>query len=256
MAVCLLCGCIHFTDYQSESRSQPLESKTSSSVATKQQEDEIRALIEQLVFADGEATNQPVLSPGVRNHTEEYRKRFETCLNAFRKLYEFKELALPIMIEHLDDKRQSINFRNHNLGNSVGDACYWNIYFQLQDRPRDYSRYGYSRTGRDGQDHVKPYWEGTPFDESGGLKQWMEENSKLSYTEMQTKCLNWLLEKEKAIGAPDADSYFLNILPLEIRIHRRKLELGEKVEPELKRLQKIRDERLTSEIPHELIPDQ
>ena len=233
-------------------------------------ESEIRGLIERLVFADGPASNRPIVGPyikifdaegnskphsGESDDAEKRRQKFCDCQEAFNKLYEMKAAAIPIMVEHLDDKRQSINFRNHRAGNSVGHACYWNIYYQLQDRPRDYSRYGYSRAGRDGEDHPKPYWTGTPFDDAGGLEEWLEENRDLNYVEMQIKCLNWLLEREKLIGAPDADSYFLNILPLEIRILERRSENGEDVEGELKRLIDIRDNKLADQIPKDLLPE-
>ena len=235
------------------------------------QEKEIRELIEQLVFAAGDARNEPILtpgmvvsdangnierlpgSPGYHESTQEYDQMFKRCQDAFQKLSELKGLAIPFMVEHLDDKRQSINFRNHYLGNSVGDACYWNIYYQLQDRPKYYSRYGYQRKGRDGKLHVKPYWKGTPFDKEGGLVQWLEKNNKLSYEQKQIKCLTWLLEKEKAIGACDAESYFINILPLEIRILERKLEAGEKVEQELKRLREVKKKKLVDEIRKRLV---
>lgn len=175
-------------------------------------------------------------------------------MNAFEKLFELRALAFPVLIEHLDDKRQSINFRNHSVGNSVGHACYWNIYYQLQDRPPNYSKYGYSRTGRDGKEHPKPYWEGSPFDDAGGLKKWLEQNRNLTYPEMQVKCLEWLLAKERAIGACDAESYFVNILPLEIRILERKQEAGQNVAGELDRLRMILKNRDVKAIPPELLP--
>ena len=232
----------------------PLRTRIADIVVTKQQEAQIRALVEQLVFADGKAQDQPVFSPGVTNNSEEYRKRFEACQNAFEKLSQFKALAFPILIEHLDDQRQSLNFRNHHMGNSVGHACYWVIYYQLVDQPEDYSEYGFSREGRDGKQHPKPYWEGTPFDDAGGLEKWLERNKELSYPEMQVKCLQWLLEKEVAIGACDADSYFTNILPLEIRILERKQDAGQEVTRELDRLKKILKNKEVREIPRDLLP--
>ncbi len=199
-------------------------------------------------------SNGPVLSPGISDHSAAYRAKYEKCQKAFRKLSELKGLAIPFLVEHLKDDRQLIPFRNHFLGSSVGDACYWNIYFQLQDRPDDYSSYGLSRKGRDGQDHDKPYWTGTPFDDAGGLVKWLEANKKLSYTEKQIKCLQWLLDKEKAIGVSDAESYFQNILPLEIRILERRLESGENVQKELSRLRKVKAEKLVDQIPAGLLP--
>ncbi len=237
--------------------------------ATEEQEAEIRGLIEQLVYDEKPATDIPVNNPnmvifdaegnevGAESESkakEEIRKRFESVQEAFQQLLEKKGLAVPILLEYLKDDRQSINFRNHFVGNSVGDACYWNIYFQLQDRPKGYSKYGYSRQGRDGEDHAKPYWDGSPFKDAGGLKAWCVENDGLNYKQMQIKCLEWLLEKEKAIGASDSDSYFLNILPLEIRILQRRLENGESVDAELRRLLRIQTGRLVNEIPRDLLP--
>lgn len=223
-------------------------------MATDKQAVEIKALIDQLVFESGAAKNQPVYSPGVMDDTEEYNRRFKRCQQAFDKLREFKELALPFLVAHLDDQRQSIIFRNHYIGHSVGNACYWNLYCQLQDRPDNYSEYGCERTGRDGCEHPKPYWTGTPFAEAGGLKKWLEVNKDLRYPEMQIKCLQWLLEGEKAIGACDAESYFQNILPLEIRILERKLEIGENVTAEIKRLRKVLARKDAKAIPAELLP--
>jgi len=249
----------------------PAERKPVRSIATKEQEREIRSLIEQLVFTNAPASDEPLINPriidSVRTTTnakqeldnsqkmKDYRKRFESCQSAFRKLTDFKGLAFPFLIEHLDDARQSIPFRNHFTGFSVGDACYWNIYFQLQDRPQDYSEYGYQRKGRDGKSHPKPYWDGTPFDDAGGLKKWVEKNKEVPYTEMQIKCLRWLLDKEKEIGAFDADSYFLNILPLEIRILQRKREAGKDVAKELNRLQEVLKKKDVKQIPPGLLPN-
>ncbi|WP_145390249.1 hypothetical protein [Stieleria neptunia] len=222
------------------------------------------------MYSDDEASNQPVVNPNIKiadsngnvrpingdsEDAEKKRQKFNSCQEAFTKLYELKDAAIPLLVEHLDDKRQSINFRNHYMGNSVGDACFWNIYFQLVDQPRDYSKYGYSRKGRDGENHPKPYWEGTPFDDAGGLKEWLDANKELNYLEMQIECVQWLLDREKLIGASDADSYFLNILPLEIRILERRLENGDDVKAELDRLIEIRDKRLEDQIPKKLLPD-
>ena len=215
----------------------------------------IRSLIEDLVFVHEKASETPLISPGIAgNDDKEYKRQFEKCQEAFKKLSELKARALPILVEHLEDKRPSIHFRNHYEGHSVGDACYWNIYFQLQDRPSNYSEYGYQRKGSDGENHPKPYWEGTPFDEAGGIAEWLKQNEKLSYVEMQIKCLNWLLEREKKIGAPDADSYFLNILPLEIRILERRLEAGAEVEGELKRLRDALAKKDVTAVPANLLP--
>lgn len=272
-----LCGCSPTPKPDPNTEVQPESRHASKAVATAfvdvansaEQEAVIRALVDQLVIAEGQASNRPMRTPSMKIYNadgkevkptgdtkaaEEYRKTFESCQMAFQKLFESRIAAFPVLIEHLDDKRQSINFRNHFLGNSVGDACRWNIYFQLQDMPKNYSEYGHSRTGRDGKRHPKPYWEGTPFDDAGGVKNWLEQNRNLTYPEMQIKCLQWLLAKEKTIGACDAESYFLNILPLEIRILERKQEAGENVAEVLDRLRKVLKNKEVKAIPVELLP--
>lgn len=224
-------------------------------VATTRQGAEIAALIEQLVFTSNQATNQPVYSPGVTDKTADYRQRFTRCQQAFKKLSELKDLAFPLLVEHLDDKRQSINFCNHVLANSVGYACYLIICNQLQDLPENYSEYGWQREGQDGQNHPKPYWVGTPFDDASGLKNWLTVNKGLAYPKMQVKCLQWLLEKEKAIGACDAESFFLNILPLEVRILERRQEAGENVGDELRRLRSVLVKKDAKAVPVGLLPE-
>lgn len=251
--------------------SKVIAGKAPDMVATKQQEVEILKLIEQLVFipvAKPEADPGPKTVPkrksddpfaGVEETpeiTEENRKRASACREAFKQLTAYKGLAFPFMVEHLEDKRPSLHFHGHWKHHDVGAACYWNIRYQLEDMPGDYSSYGYARKGRDGESHVVPYYQypgQLPID---GLKKWLAENAALSYTEKQIKCLRWLLEEEKKIGACDPESYFENILPLEIRILQRRAQLGDDVQVELKRQQQILREKQTNAIPPELLPAQ
>ena len=238
-------------DSEVEQPAAPKDSKPAVNIS----EAEIELIVDELVFAEGDAQNQPVFSPGITDKSKEYRSRFETCQSAFQRLSKLEGAAFPVLIKHLDDKRQSINFRNHSEGNSVGHACYWILHFQLQDRPMGYSEYGYSREGRDGEQHPKPYHVDSPFADAGGLEKWLEANEKLNYREKQIKCLNWLLEKEKLIGAADPESYFLNILPLEIQILKRRLENGDDVANELKRLRAIQKQKAADQVPKEMLPD-
>ncbi|WP_265595992.1 hypothetical protein [Verrucomicrobium sp. BvORR106] len=223
--------------------------------ATEAETTEIKAHIEELVFNHERAKETPLFSPGTGGKDDaEYVRQFKKCQLAFLKLKEFKDKAFPHLQKHLVDERQSIPFRNHYLNHSVGAACYAIISFQLEDRPNDYSSYGYMRKGRDGKDHPKPYHDGTAFDEAGGLAEWLQVNKHLSYQEMQVKCLQWLLEREKAIGAFDPESYFENILPLEIRILERKQETGANVATDLEDLRTRLKNKDTSTIPKSLLP--
>lgn len=233
----------------------PQESSKKQPRALSQQEIEIENLIEQLVFNDPKASRPPGSDSGAGAEDAAIKKECAKCEEAFRKLTEHKEASLPLLLEHLGDQRPSVPFRHHFVGHSVGFACYWNIYDQLMDTPPDYSSYGLVREGRDGKDHEKPNQGGGPFSEVRGPQAWLEQNKHLSYVEKQIKCLEWMLAKEKEIGAADAESYFKNILPLEIRILERKLDTGVPVQSELHRLRKILREKIVSEIPPELLPD-
>ncbi len=226
--------------------------------ATRKEEKAIRSLIEDLVFTEekAKASGTTLIRPeNDSKNDKECQRQFEKCQQAFVKLSDFKAKAFPFLVEHLEDNRPSIHFRNHSSGHSVGNACYWVIYFQLQDRPRNYSSYGYRRTGRDGKKHPKPYWTGNPFYEAGGVAKWLKVNKDLSYPEMQIKCLQWLLEQEKKIGAPDAEGYFVNILPLEIRVLERKAETGANVTAELKRLRTVLKNKDVTAVPIGLLSD-
>ncbi len=245
--------------------------KARAEAATKEQQAEIRRLIEKLAFVPvgkPPADAGPKVEPKRKSDDpfaeeedppeiiEENRKRATACREAFEQLRAYKGLAIPFMLEHLDDKRPSMDFHGHWKHRDVGAACYWNIRYQFEDHPGDYSSYGYARKGRDGESHVKPYYASPGQLSFGGLKQWLMENAALSYTEKQLKCLRWSLEEEKKIGAPDPESYFENILPLEIRILQRRAQIGDDVRAELERLQKILKEKQASAIPPELLPPQ
>jgi hypothetical protein len=83
----------------------------------------IRGLIEDLVFAHERAAETPLISPGINgNDDKEYERQHKKCHQAFNKLSEFKGKAFAFLVEHLEDKRPSIHFRNHYMGHSVGDA--------------------------------------------------------------------------------------------------------------------------------------
>lgn len=249
-------GCSCLSGSAQQPQSQPPAPQQQPAADKPRDDAEIQKLIDQLVFAHERASDTPLFSPGVKDHDDaEYKKQFKKCQEAFKKLTGLKEAAFPLLMKHLSDERPSIHFKNHIMEHSVGTACYWNLYFQLLDTPDDYSSYGFSRKGKDGKDHEKPSFNGNPFEQTAGLEDWLEKNKALTYTEKQIKCLTWLLEKEKAIGAPDAKSYFSNILPLEIRILERKLETGADVKQELERLRTVMKKKSAKDVPKEFLPD-
>jgi hypothetical protein len=67
--------------------------------------------------------------------------------------------------------------------------------------------------------------------------------------------LTWLIDREKSIGASDAESYFENILPLKIRILERRQQAGQDVKEELTCLRRMMKDKLTKEIPPARLPE-
>ena len=175
--------------------------------------------------------------------------------DAFKRLTAFNELAFPLLASHLDDERPSRMHWNHTFVKSVGALCYRVIHDQLMEFPEGYSQYGLQRTGRDGKGHQKPYWGSAPYDESGGLGKWLEQNQNLSYAEKRIKCLNWLVDGEKKIGVIDPEGYYENILPLELAILELKVSAGQDVADELASTRELSKTRPANQVPKELLPD-
>lgn len=192
------------------------------------------------------------LPPEVLEKRRNYQK---TRDNAFDKLAAYKDLAFPFLAAHLGDERPSRKWWNHSYAKTVGNMCYRVIHDQLTDKPNGYSEYGYQRIGRDGEGHVKPCWNSTPYEESGGLKNWLEQNQNLSYTEKRIKCLTWMLDEEKKIGVIDHRGYYVNILPLELGILQLRAEAGQEVANELTRVRNLIKTRPANQVPKELMPD-
>ncbi|MES2923001.1 MAG: hypothetical protein V4819_15710 [Verrucomicrobiota bacterium] len=186
---------------------------------------------------------------------KELRGYAKVRTDAFKRLIAFNELAFPILASHLDDERPSRMHWNHTFARTVGALCYRVIHDQLTEFPEDYSQYGLRRTGRDGKGHQKPYWGSAPYDESGGLGKWLEQNQNLSYPEKRIKCLNWLLDGEKKIGVIDPEGYYENILPLELAILELKASTGQDVANDLARVRKLAKMRPANQVPKELLPD-
>ncbi|GAA5120810.1 hypothetical protein JIN84_06050 [Luteolibacter yonseiensis] len=245
----------------------------------------VRALVEDLVMEEQAAAPLSIAQQlaGETGVSEDYKKRFEKCRRAFKKLTELKKNAFPVLTEHLGDKRPSITFGDLSKTTTVGDACYTNIHFQLVEVPARDPRFEIVRLGRDGRPHLRPnsgktpfdpagplakFLEAkanlteremristeTPFDAAGGLAKWLEANARLTHTEMRIKCLDWLLDREKEIGANDAEGYFINIMPIEIRILEIRKEAGEDVGKELDRMRIALAGKDPAVVPPSLLP--
>ena len=261
--------------------------KTTVRSATPEQEEEIKRLIEDLVITDQEEeirAHEEARSEKARAEAEKKANEnpdplfgvdgsppfqdepppdvlkmlqgFQKTRNeAFEKLTAFKDLAFPLLAAHLEDKRPSLKWWGHSYANTVGRMCYRVIHDQLTEFPAEYGGFGHVRTGRDGKDHVRPYWDCAPHGKSGGLGEWLIQNQNLSYTEKRIKCLTWLLNEEKRIGVIDPRGYYVNILPLELGILELRAETGHDVTSELNQVRGLLKTRPGNKIPKELMPD-
>jgi hypothetical protein len=86
---------------------------------------------------------------------KELREYYKIRDDAFKRLTAFKDLAFPQLVAHLDDGRPSEKHWNHSQAKTVGRMCYRVIHDQLTEFPPGYTEYGWARTGRDGESHVK-----------------------------------------------------------------------------------------------------
>lgn len=233
--------------------------RLAAAVASEEEAAAIRKLIDQLWMDVVPRTEKSGDSPPENPYdipeddiTRENRRRAKRCALAFERLSNLGELAFPFLIEHLEDKRPSVDFHGHLRDRFVGTACHLIIRYQIEGYPEDYGQYGYQRIGKDGGLHVvprnrsdSPFWD---------IRNWLESNRDVSLAGKRIRAMEWALDQERKIGAFGAEGYYVNILPLEIGILERKAELGADVGGELKRLKKIRDERKEESEPRELLP--
>ncbi len=142
------------------------------------------------------ASNEPVLGSRCERQSLEYAQRFKKVQDAFDKLESLKVKAFPILVKHFDDKRQSINFRNHYLANRLGmHVCGTSL--STARSAEKLLEVRLSTKGARWSKSPQAILEGTPFDDAGGMAKWLEQNKDLSYMKMQIKCLNWLLDGEE-----------------------------------------------------------
>lgn len=225
-------------------------------VASPQQEKEIRELIEMLVITERESVLTDS-AEGVRTAEleEELAGYIKARKDAFNRLTAFQELAFPMLAEYFDDDRPSAMVWNHIFARTVGTVCYRVVHNQLMELPPDYSDYGLTRIGRDGERHIKPYWEPEPYADSNGLANWLRDNEGLSYAEKRIKCLNWLLDGEKKIGVIDPGGYYTHVFALELEILKQKAAMGKDVAEALARALVQWEARPADQVPKELLPD-
>ena len=121
---------------------------------------------------------------------------------AAEELHAMGKHAFPHLLEHLDDKRESVEFQRLNRQQYVGEACYCIIAYQILDVPDGYP-IPFLRTGADGQRHHRPYAVEQDLFDSSTITAWLKQRESEPLAALQVEALEWLLEEENKIGYPD-----------------------------------------------------
>ena len=176
--------------------------------------EEIEALIEQLAISDEPAAHAPVFSPTPDTPRTDPRV---IAYQAADKLKSYGRHAFPYLLNHLDDRRQSIAFRNE-IPHSVGLSCYRIIEMQVLRLPKDY-HVTYQRAGTDGEIHTSPsFAEAELFQPD--ITTWLAEREDQSLADMQIEALEWLIEREERIGFPTEQDREWFLYPLQRQVER------------------------------------
>jgi len=180
-----VCGCTN-TPVQSDTLDAATEQK-------------IRNLIEQLASKNTPPSGGDVF--GLKRPKNWDQKAQDTVDNAREKLGAYGKLAIPILLENLDDDRYSMTLSySVEINHSVGEICGFIITGKISTRVGGYK----SRTGTDGAGHNCPDYFYAVYKDD--LKQWWQENKDKSVLQMKVDALQWRIEEEKKIGFPDEES--------------------------------------------------
>jgi hypothetical protein len=136
-------------------------------------------------------------------YPKDYDQKAQDVVKAARKeLVAIGKDSMPVLVEHLNDKRYSMTFATSVERNfTVGEVCAMILEEQVGDR-MTYKM----RMGADGQFHPfdgyfsRYYTAGR--DTQAAFKAWWEENREKSLKEMQIDVLKWTIERERKVGFP------------------------------------------------------
>jgi hypothetical protein len=122
---------------------------------------------------------------------------------AERKLLELGKMAFPFLIEHINDREESLRTSAGATPRSltVGYVCFDIIESQVDLAGMNYK----SREGTDGEYHVhrryfRQFWKDEDKSRLDGLQRWWKEHKKQSLQEMQIEALRWAIAREEKIG--------------------------------------------------------
>jgi len=144
-----------------------------------------------------------------------------------REIYLTGEHALPVLVDYFESKTYLYSFSGYSMAPgqyrnvTLGDAAKW-LFEEIVCPVSRGPKYR-TRVGADGQQHPEPrFWDlpGLEFNNDQTLRKWWDARKTKSLLEIQRETVNFLIEREKAIGfhpsEPNAEQKYLVPL-LELR---------------------------------------
>jgi hypothetical protein len=159
-------------------------------------ETKIRSLIGKLTLDELGRKETRDLDPG---QYDTWLKSQKVVFDAAHELIQMGAASFPYVLEHLNDKERSVQYRSVVDGPppTVGETCKMIISNQLYSLPDDYSGSLY-RTGADGKLHERPVYMKELFSE--GISKWLADRKGRTFSELQLEALSWVLAAEEQIG--------------------------------------------------------
>jgi len=152
----------------------------------------VEALIERLAISQEEAGTAPVFTPAKDTPSSDKRM---AAYDAAKEIRSYGRSAFPLLLKHMDDRRQSVAFRSV-LPSTVADACFCIIRGQVESVPGAWR--GHQRKGPNGQYVQRPVFLTRPT-----IRRWYDKREDWALVQMQMEAVEALLAAERKAGFAD-----------------------------------------------------
>lgn len=169
--------------------------------------DDLPGLIDALAISDAPALPDPLITLSNEANATLAKRIYQVA----DKIESRGTKAFPLLIAHLDDRRQSVPMRNA-LPATVGDACFAILTRQLITLPAGYPQ-SIMRTGRDGGSHARPL-AGRYWIHENQLAAWLNARKPWSIPNLRVEVTRWVLAEEQKIGVASEEDREKYIAPL------------------------------------------
>lgn len=130
---------------------------------------------------------------------EDAGERRARAYAAVERLSELGKHAFPYLLKHLDDNRESVELQRLNRRQTVGEACYCIIVYQIFSVPPDYF-VPVVRTGADGELHQRPFSVEQGIFDSSSITAWLKQREADPLAALQVEAIEWLVEEVSLTG--------------------------------------------------------